>query len=135
MSYVHEMLEAHPRLSHVDSDSLADCIQACYDCAQSCTACADACLGESEVHSLIRCIRLNLDCADTCATTGQMLSRRTEAEWGLLQKQIEVCLLACRVCGAECEKHAHHHEHCQVCAQACHRCESTCHELLGEPVL
>ncbi len=58
-----------------------------------------------------------------------MLSRLTEAEWGLLRKQLAACTTACQICGAECEKHAHHHEHCLVCAQACRQCEVACNQL------
>jgi len=132
MDHVQQMLDTHPRPSQADRSALVECIQACYDCAQTCTACADACLGEQRVQELVRCIRLNLDCFDVCVTTGNLLSRQTEAEWSLLRKQLEACAEACRACGKECEGHAQHMnmEHCRVCAESCRRCEEACSRLL-----
>jgi len=68
---------------------------------------------------LIRCIRLNLDCADVCDATGRLISRQTEPDWGLLRAQLQACVAACQICGAECERHAG--RHCQLtepCAMA-----------------
>jgi hypothetical protein len=130
MSHVQRMLETHPRGTQIDRALLAECIQACYDCAQSCTACADACLGEPKVQDLVRCIRLDLDCFDVCVTTGNLLSRQTETDWGHVRLQLEACAAACRACGEECERHAPHHEHCRVCAESCRRCEEACRRLV-----
>jgi len=130
MSTVKQMVNTHPQPSQVDQSALIACIEECYTCAQTCTACADACLGESQVQQLVRCIRLNLDCFDACVTTGNMLSRQTEPDWAMLRAQVEACAAACRACGAECENHAQHHEHCRVCGEACLRCEKACNQLL-----
>jgi hypothetical protein len=129
--HTQEMVQTHPRQAQVDRQALVRCIEECYSCAQSCTTCADACLGEEELNMLVRCIRLNLDCANVCYTTGQMLSRQTEADWDLLRLQLQVCAAACEICGAECRRHANHHEHCRVCAEACRRCEDACSKLLA----
>lgn len=128
MQHVQEMLETHPRAS--GQPGLADCVTACHDCSFACTACADACLAESMVAELVHCIRLNLDCADVCAATGNMLTRQTEPSAELLHRQLEACVLACRLCAEECEAHADAHEHCRVCAEACRACERTCQEML-----
>jgi hypothetical protein len=126
MTYAKQMLESHPRGAAVKVGPLIECIEACLDCAQSCTACADACLGEAEPAPLVRCIRTCLDCSDVCATTGRVLSRQTEFEADVARAVLEACAQACRTCGAECERHAGHHEHCRVCAEACLRCERAC---------
>ena len=127
---VRAMFRSHPeRPPH--AETMSRCIDACFSCVETCTACADACLGEDNVASLVRCIRLNLDCADVCETTGRLLSRRTEAEIGVLRAQVEACAEACAACGAECERHAKHHEHCRVCAEACRRCEEACRQVLS----
>lgn len=131
MHHIQQMLQTHPRQSQVDRQALMNCIQECFDCAQSCTACADACLGEQNIEMLIHCIRLNLDCADVCSATGRLLSRQTEPDWTLVRSQLQVCALACQVCGAECKRHAQHHEHCRVCAETCRRCEAACNQLLS----
>lgn len=131
MHHIQQMLQTHPQQSQVDMQALIRCIQECGDCAQSCSICADACLGEQNVQMLIRCIRLNQDCADVCEATGRLLSRQTGVEWSLLRSQLQACAIACQVCGAECERHAQHHEHCRVCAESCRRCEEACKQLLS----
>lgn len=131
MNRAAEMLNTHPRATHIGVQVLARCIDECFDCAQTCASCADACLGEENVAELIRCIRLNEDCKTACMPTGEMLSRQTEAEWGVLRAQLEACRQACGACGVECEKHAGHMEHCRVCAESCRSCEKACDELLA----
>jgi len=125
-----EMIRTHPR--SVRREGLIECIDACFECAQTCIACADACLAESGVQSLLRCIRLNQDCAAICQATGEVLSRQTETEWGVVRAQVSACLEACRACATECETHAGHMQHCQVCAEACRRCEDACRRLLAQ---
>jgi hypothetical protein len=107
-------------------DAMAACVEACFDCAQACTACADACLGEEAVADLRRCIRLNLDCAAMCSAAGDIASRRTHPNLALLRQVLETCAEACRICHAECARHAGHHEHCRICADACAACEQAC---------
>ena len=116
---VRDMLEAHPRSTILDRDLLLRCIEECIDCAATCTSCADADLAEPEVAELVRCIRLCLDCADVCEAAGRILSRQTEPDLGVLRAEIEDCAATCRASAAECEKHASHHEHCRICADAC----------------
>lgn len=131
-SHMQQMLQTHPQpQSQFDQQALVQCIQECFDCAQTCTSCADACLSESMVQQLTHCIRLNLDCADICNATGRVLARQTQPDRQVIQAQLQSCLQACRACGAECQKHAGHHQHCAVCADACRRCEEACNRLLG----
>jgi hypothetical protein len=130
MQYAKPMIETHPHPAQGEVDVLAECIEACYACAQTCIACADACLAEETVSELRRCIRLNMDCADACTAAGAMMSRRTEAHWGLIHAQLEACMQACRICGDECASHASEHEHCRVCADACRRCAAACERAL-----
>jgi hypothetical protein len=80
------------------------------------------------VKDLLQCIRLNLDCTDVCTATGRLASRRTGTNEALLKRMIETCAEACRLCGAECQKHADRHEHCRICAESCRRCEEACRE-------
>ncbi len=132
MNHVSEMISTHPNDPPFDSEALATCIAACLDCAASCTTCADACLGEDDPASLARCIRLNQDCADVCAATGRVLARQLEPDLQLLGALLQTCAQACAVCAAECDRHAGHHEHCRVCAEACRACEEACRTLIGE---
>src|SRR5688572_14053673 len=130
LTHAEAMLAASPQPTKMNKDTLLECLRACYDSAETCTSCADACLAEKDVQNLVRCIGLNLDCADICATTGRLLARFSEPETGLLRHQLQLCQEACEACGAECQKHAHHHEHCAVCAEACRQCAQACAALL-----
>ena len=130
--HIQQMIRTHPSAASTSNqEALRACIEACFECAQTCTSCADACLAEPDVQMLTRCIRLNLDCADVCETTGRLLLRQTEPDWSLLNRQLQACAEACRVCGAECEKHASQHEHCQICAESCRMCEEACNRVLA----
>ncbi len=129
MNRIQDMLDTHPREITLNMAALSECIEACFACTQICTACADACLGEEDVQDLVYCIRTDLDCAAICNVTGEVLVRQTEPDWTLLRAQLQACETACRVCAQECEKHAEHMAHCNVCAESCRRCESACQEL------
>jgi hypothetical protein len=127
MTHAREMLASSPSpIPGVDVALLADAAEAALDCAQTCTACANACLGEPNVQEMVRCIRLNLHCADLCDTTGRLISRQENPE--LARAILRACVLACRLCAEECERHAGM-AHCRICAAACRRCESACEQL------
>ncbi|GAV36262.1 hypothetical protein ROTAS13_03949 [Roseomonas sp. TAS13] len=126
--HVQEMISSHPHVQGSTNDVLIRCIEECYSCAQTCTSCADACLGEKMLEQLTQCIRLNLDCADVCASTGSVATRRTGSNEQVIKQMLTACETACRLCGEECERHASHHEHCRICAEACRRCTQACQE-------
>jgi hypothetical protein len=128
---VEAILRTHPRPAIADVPVLARCIDECGACEATCTICSDACLGEDDVAPLIRCIRLCLDCADACDSTARIVSRQTEPAPATQRATVETCLAACRASAEECERHAHHHEHCRLCAEQCRRCEQACEELLA----
>lgn len=126
------MLESHKHGADLrELDPLTECVRACFDCASMCTMCADACLAEDMVTDLRYCIRTDLDCADICLATGKVVARQTLPSRDILYAQLTACLTACRVCAAECEQHAMHHDHCRMCAEACRRCEQACEGLVA----
>ena len=129
--HAHEMISTHPHVKGNTNDALIRCIEECFDCAQICTSCADACLGEQTVAQLTQCIRLNMDCADICLAAGTVATRRTGSNEDVIRHMLDVCMVACRLCGEECERHAKMHEHCRVCAEACRRCEQACQQALA----
>jgi uncharacterized membrane protein len=131
MSYARQLLDTYPRTFNVDAGMLAATIDALSDCAQACTACADADLSEQDVAELVKCIRLCLDCADVCTATVRVISRQTEYDANVTRALLEACATTCKSSGDECERHAHLHEHCRVCAETCRRCEQACRELLA----
>lgn len=124
------MIDSFPTPSPVDSGLLGECIDAAAACVEVCGLCAAACLSEDAVADLAACVRTDLDCADVCYATGRVLSRLAAGPTDAVRPVIEACLAACRVCAADCESHADHHEHCRLCAQACRRCEQACSDLL-----
>lgn len=127
------MLRSHPRADRQHVDSYAEALHAMVTCAQICTSCADACLAETgHVEELRACIRANLDCADICAATARVLMRQTETPAEVAHAQLHACILACQVCGDECERHAEMHDHCRICTEACRHCQQRCNFLLGE---
>ena len=125
------ILQTHPRPLVADLGVLARCIDECSDCAAHCTICADASLAEDEVRALQRCLRFCLDCADACVATARILARQIDGDPAIWRRQLEASLIACGECAEECERHAHHHEHCRLCADECRRCERACQDLLA----
>ena len=126
----HEIIAAHPDVRGTVNKALIAAIDEMYACAQTCTSCADGCLAEQRVTLLRQCIRLNLDCADVCAATAMLANRRTGSDEEVVRKMFDACITACRLCGEECQRHASHHEHCRICADACRKCEAACQQAL-----
>src|SRR5579859_5991998 len=130
MSYARQMLDTYSPSLAVDAGLLAAAIDAAGDCAQACAADTDADLSEQNLAEMVTCIRLCLDCTDVCNATSGVLSRMAEYDPAATRLLLEACVAICRSCGDECERHASHHEHCRVCAEACRRCERACQDLL-----
>ena len=101
-------------------------IQALNDCAVECNHCSTACLEEENVKMLSRCIKLDIDCAEICRLAAGFLARGSEHARHILKECAEIC----RECAEECEKHAHHHDHCKQCAEACRNCAAACEAVL-----
>ena len=131
MSYARQLLDADPGTLSADAGMLAAAIDALSDCAQACIADADADLREQDLAEMVTCIRLCLDCTDVCTATLGVVSRQTASDAAVTGPLLEVCIAICKSCGDECERHARHHPHCRVCAEACRRCEQACRKLLG----
>jgi uncharacterized membrane protein len=131
MSYAREMLGTYSGTINVDADVLAAAIDAVSDCAQACAADTDADLSEDNLAEMVKCIRLCLNCADVCTATAGVISRPAAYDADVAKPLLQACVAICQSCGDECERHAQHHAHCRVCAEACRRCEQACRELLG----
>jgi hypothetical protein len=124
------MLHASPADVPVGAAELATAIDACLTCVQACTACADSDLIEPDVTALRACIAINLVCADICDATARILSR--PGQWDLLTVRdlLVACVRSCTTCAEECDRHAKHHRHCAICAEACRGCIRACTVLL-----
>lgn len=130
MDCVEEIISTHPALPETDFVALRGCIQACDACSAACTACADSCLSEPQFAKLIRCVRLDQDCADMCAAATRILLRQTQPDARVLTSVLQAVVIACRVCGMECDRHADKLEHCRMCSSTCQDCERACCDLL-----
>jgi hypothetical protein len=130
MSYVRQLLDTYPGTVNIDAGVLAAAIDALSDCTQACIADVDADLSEHNVTEMVTCIQLCLDCADVCTATIGVTSRQASHDANVVTPLLQACVAICKSCGTECERHARHHEHCRVCAQACRDCEQACRELL-----
>jgi uncharacterized membrane protein len=130
MSYAKQLLSTYPRTVDIDAALLAATIDALGDCAQACIADTDADLSEQNLAEMVRCVRLCLDCTDICTASAGVISRLGEYDASTTKPLLEVCAAVCKSCGDECERHAPHHEHCRVCAEACRRWERACRDLL-----
>jgi hypothetical protein len=131
MGYARQILASSGRKSPLDSALLGDALDALNDCIQACIADTDADLSEKDLADMVRCVRLCLHCTDVCDATAGVLSRPAEYDPNVVRPLLESCVAICKSCGDECERHARHHEHCRICAEACRRCESACRNLLG----
>lgn len=76
-------------------------------------------------------MRRTLDCADICDAAARLLTRQTVPAAALIRVALDACIVACRTCAEECERHAEHHGHCRACAEDCRRCEQTCEDFLS----
>lgn len=130
MTMTAEMIRTHPAESLIDSGQMAMTVDALIECSEACTSCADACLSEPMIDELRMCIRLNMDCADVCEVTARVLSRHTGTESQMNVALLQACMMACRTCAEECERHGSMHEHCRMCAESCRRCEEACRQML-----
>jgi hypothetical protein len=129
MESIEVVFSTHPQRPP-DLSLIEACAAACYRCGSLCGTCSDACLGEPHVADLVCCIRTCLDCSDVCLTTARIISRLTMPSPMLVEAQLMASAEACRICGAECERHAAAHEYCRVCADACRSGEQACRALL-----
>jgi hypothetical protein len=130
MTFTRDMLEASPARSELELAGVADAIDASLACAQACASCANACLAEDDLAPMRTCIALCTTCADLCDVTARVLARPFASDHLIVHRLLEACVRACASSGEECEKHAPHHRHCAVCAQACRACLAACTELL-----
>ena len=121
-----KMIGLHPDSGDDPNDQLALAARHSMLCSLMCTSCADACLAED--MDMRQCIRVCLDCAEVCTANARLATRRTGQDIEMLRAQMEVCIRACELCAAECDKHDH--EHCKLCATMCRECADDCRKAL-----
>ena len=132
MSDTREMLEALTARIPLDLDDVAAAIDASLTCLQTCTSCADGDLAEADAAELTRCVALCVECADVCGLVARTLSRPAHWDHVVVHSLLEACVRSCTNSAEECARHAEHHRHCAICAQACRACAQACSELLED---
>ena len=134
-TYTLQMLDASPADVPVEASELAAAIDACLTCVQACSGCADSDLIEEDVVTLRACIALDLLCADICDATARVLSRPRQWDLVTVHDLLVACVRSCTTCAEECDRHAKHHPHCAICAEACRACIRACTVLLESETL
>lgn len=124
-----DMISRHPQVDD-RTEELVLAARHAMLCSLFCTSCADADVAED--GDMQQCIRNCLDCADVCAATARLAVRRTAQNVEVLRAQLELCILACETCAAECEKHDN--PHCTKCAEMCRECAEDCRKALPKVV-
>lgn len=124
-----DMISRHPQVDD-KTEELVLAARHAMLCSLFCTSCADACVAEMAANDMdmSQCVRNCLDCADVCAATARLAVRRTAQNVDLLRAQLELCILACETCAAECERHDN--PHCAKCAEMCRECAADCRKAL-----
>ena len=86
-------------------------------CIQAGEACMNHCLGllAKGDASLGGCAKRVREMLAVC----RALETLVVSESRHLQAAAALCASVCDDCRAECEKHAHHHEECKACMEAC----------------
>lgn len=130
MLHTRELFDGMAAPSLLEHDVMARAADTLAECEQTVTACAAGMLGEKDADTLRTAIALDLDCADVLGTTRRLLTRGAGGDRALLAAQFEACRLACERSHAQCSRHAAHHEHCRICAEATSAAEQNCQEVL-----
>lgn len=121
-----EMIREHPDVGADFNPDLAQAVKHAMYCSAICNSCADACSAED--MGMHQCIRMCLDCSDICQALSRVAARRTGGNVPTIKSLLETCVLVCRLCAEECEKHDH--DHCRRCARMCRECMEDCAKAL-----
>ena len=121
-----DMIREHPDVGDDFNPELAKAVKHAMYCAAICNSCADAC--SAERMDMAACIRKCMDCSDICQAVSRVVARRTDGNVPIIKSLLEACIVACRTCAEECERHAH--AHCRRCAQICRECADDCAKAL-----
>jgi hypothetical protein len=131
MTATREMLDSLTIKSSVDLGQLAMAIEALLDTERTSTACAGAMVGESDPSALVDAIRADLDTVDVVHAARSVLTRFVGANVAVVRAELNAAIAACERSNAECGRHADHHGHCRLCADATSSCITACRDLLG----
>lgn len=125
-----ELFDSMTVKAHLSSEDLAATVEALQECVAAVTACAAAMLTEFDVAQSAPAVARDMDCADVAEVTCRVLTRGTGPDNALPSAQLEACIVACERSRELCSKHAQHHAHCRICAEATRSCAEACRQAL-----
>jgi hypothetical protein len=125
-----EMLDSLTIQSSVDLGKLANAIEALLNTERTSTACAGAMVGVEGSSTMANAIRADLDTVDVVHATRSVLTRFVGDNVAVVRAELVAAIAASERSNLECGKHAHHHGHCRLCADATSACITACRELL-----
>lgn len=130
MTSTRELFDTMIAKSGLSSDVLAAAVDALQEGEEIVAACSMGMLGAQDALQLAPAISRDLDCADILGVTRRILTRGSGPDHTLITAQLEACLLACERSYELCSRHADHHAHCRMCADATRRCADMCRQVL-----
>lgn len=131
MLQTRELFDSLTVKAGLSSEVLSTAVEALQDCEEAVSACAMGMLAEPGVQEMAPAVSRDLDCADVAEATRRVLTRGSGPDPSLLSAQFEACLLACERSHEMCSRHAEHHAHCRMCADATRRCAEMCRHVLA----
>jgi hypothetical protein len=125
------MLDSLTIQSSVDLGALATAIEALLNTERTSTACAGAMVGVSDSSAMVDAIRADLDTVDVVHAARSVMTRFVGANVAVVRSELNAAIAACERSNAECGRHAAHHGHCRLCADATSSCITACRDMLG----
>jgi hypothetical protein len=131
MDLTRDLIDSPAAHAALDSENLANVVDALSGCEEAVNACAAGMLAAQDLDRMRASVLRDLDCSDVVATTRRLLIRATVDHNTLITAQLEACLVACRRSEEQCKLTADEHEHCRLCSDATHQAAEACSRALG----
>lgn len=107
------------------SEEMQRCIDECLKCYSACTATSSHCQDMAGKHAAREHQTALLDCATLCQTSAGFMLRNSS----LHARVCDVCAEACRRCEQHCRSMGGGDETMLKCADACRRCADSCERM------
>jgi hypothetical protein len=88
-------------------------------------------LRASDSSALVDAIRADLDTVDVVHAARSVLTRFVGANLAVVPSELNAAIAAFERSNAECGRHAEHHGHCRMCADAISACITACRDLVS----
>ncbi len=129
MTATREVLAAGAVDTTYDLDQVAAVLDALGDCEATSTTCAVSMLAHMDAAGFTDSIRADLDFVDIAIAARRVLSRGAGTSGDTGQHLLQAVTAAAKRSNAACARHADHHAHCRLCAEASQRAVQACRAL------